>query len=173
MDDVAIRQATAADLPALHPLIERAYRGNTARLGWTHEADLLSGDRTSLKVLQEIVADPRQCLLVALIGEQPIGCVAVRDCGDGLAYLGQLCVEPTLQASGFGKRLIAAAEDCARDKLDANRIEMTVIESRLELIAYYARRGYEVTGERRAFPIALDPPLFMTVLEKPLVLAEA
>lgn len=46
---------------------------------------------------------------------------------------------------------------------------MTVIEQREELIAYYQRRGWRVTGERRPFPVPLDPPYFMTVLAKSLV----
>ena len=37
-------------------------------------------------------------------------------------------------------------------------MEMTVIASRDELIAYYERRGYALTGERRPFP--LDDPRF-------------
>lgn len=165
---LVIRAATSDDLDVVHPVIERAYRGDSARLGWTHEADLLDGARTTLSVLEAIVADPRQRLLVAWRDDVPIGCVAVADQGDGLAYLGQLCVEPALQAGGLGKLLILAAEDAAVERFDAERIEMTVIDSRSELIAYYGRRGYVETGERRDFPIALDPPLFMAVLEKPL-----
>lgn len=169
-----IRGARAADLAVLHPVIERAYRGDSARAGWTHEADLLEGPRTSLDVLEGIVADPAQRLLVAWHGRKLVGCVAVTDRGDGLAYLGQLCVEPALQGDGVGRLLINAAERTAAVTFVATRIEMTVIESRAELIAYYVRRGYKVTGERRDFPVRLDPPLYMTVLEKPLrVLADA
>ncbi|HWK34951.1 GNAT family N-acetyltransferase [Sphingomonas sp.] len=164
----SIRLATADDLPRLHPVIERAYRGESARVGWTHEADLLDGDRTSLDVLEDILAQPNQRLLVAERDGDLIGCVAVTGLANRLAYLGQLCVEPRLQAAGIGRVLIDAAEDCARRTFGADRIEMTVIERRTELIAYYLRRGYAVTGERRDFPIPIDPPLFMTVLEKAL-----
>ncbi|WP_294302868.1 GNAT family N-acetyltransferase [uncultured Sphingomonas sp.] len=163
-----IRGTTAADLALLHPVIERAYRGETARRGWTHEADLLTGPRTTGDVLAQIVSDPRQRLLSAWFGKRAVGCVAVADRGDRLAYLGQLCVEPELQAGGIGRQLIAATEATAVALFGADRIEMTVIESRAALIAYYLRRGYVATGERRDFPIPLDPPLFMTVLEKPL-----
>ena len=45
---------------------------------------------------------------------------------------------------------------------------MTVIEQRRELIAYYERRGYLLTAEKRAFPIPLDPPFWMVVLVKSL-----
>lgn len=168
MHDVTIRIARADDLPRLHPVIERAYRGEDARAGWTHEADLLGGARTELTVLESILEDPAARLLVALSGDTIIGCVQVSDVGADTAYLGLLCIEPRLQAAGLGRQLIAAAETCAREDFTARRIEMTVIENRVELVAYYERRGYVRTGERRDFPIPVQPPLFMTVLAKPL-----
>jgi len=170
----SIRTVRPTELAALHAVIERAYRGNSARAGWTHEADLLQGPRTSLDVLEGIVGDPAHRLLGAWRGDRVIGCVAIADRGGGLAFLGQLCVEPRLQAGGIGRALISAAERAAARCFGASRIEMTVIDSRAELIAYYVRRGYAVTGERRDFPLPVDPPLFMTVLAKPIgVLAAA
>lgn len=41
-----IAYATEKDIPALNILINSAYRGETSKLGWTTEADLLSGIRT-------------------------------------------------------------------------------------------------------------------------------
>lgn len=168
-----IRTAITTDLPALHALIERAYRGDSAKTGWTHEADLLGGQRTDLATLQEMIADPDQYLLVMLDQGAIIGCVAVTRKDAGTGYLGLLTVDPALQAAGHGRQLIAAAEDRARD-FGAGVMEMTVIASRAELIAWYERRGYAVTGERRPFP--LDAPGIMpktddlefVVLEKPL-----
>lgn len=169
MTELTIRPATTADLPRLHPVIERAYRGESARAGWTHEADLIvEGERTDPETLAAIIADPESRLVMALDGDTPIGCVHVADRGNGLAYLGLLCVDPTLQAAGLGRQLVGAAEATARDTFGCDRMEMTVIDKRAELIAWYERRGYVNTGERRDFPIALDPPLFMTVLVKPL-----
>ena len=165
---LTIRLATRDDLPALHPVIERAYRGETARAGWTHEADLVEGNRTDLPTLTAIVDDPKARMLIALQDDTPIGCVQVSDKGDGLAYLGLLCIDPRLQTGGFGKQLVAAAEDCAREVFGATRMEMTVIDVRRRLIAFYERRGYAVLGEKRDFPIPLDPPLFMDVLVKAL-----
>ncbi|HEU4819884.1 MAG TPA: GNAT family N-acetyltransferase [Qipengyuania sp.] len=161
-----IRPAALADLPALHAVIERAYRGDSARLGWTHEADLLSDTRTDLGTLQAIVADPAQVLLVLFEGRVPLGCVNVANRGEGTAYLGLLCIEPTRQGGHLGRQLIAAAESHARDAMRCHTIEMTVIEQRTELIAYYERRGWRRTGERRAFPVPLDPPYAMDVLAK-------
>jgi ribosomal protein S18 acetylase RimI-like enzyme len=163
---VTVRTASPADLSRLHPVIERAYRGDSAREGWTHEADLLSGERIGDATLQAMIADPAQILLIAEQGDVALGCVSLTARGDGLVYLGLLCVDPTRQAAGIGKAIIAAAEKVSRDVLDADRIEMTVIDSRVELIAYYERRGFARTGERRPFPVAVEPPLGMVVLEK-------
>lgn len=165
-ETLTVRIARPADIPRLHPVIERAYRGDSARQGWTHEADLLSGERTDDATLVAMTDDPGQILLIAEAGGTPVGCVSLAARGDGLVYLGLLCVDPTRQAGGIGKTIIAAAEKAARAQLDADRIEMTVIDSRVELIAYYERRGFVRTGERRPFPISLDPPLGMVVLEK-------
>lgn len=107
-------------------------------------------------------------MLLALDGEDLVGCVLLADQGGGLGYLGMLCVRPTLQAGGLGKQLIAAAEADARARFGADRMEMCVISRRAELIAYYERRGYARTGEVRPFPVAMDPPLALMVLEKPL-----
>ncbi|MEZ0241934.1 MAG: GNAT family N-acetyltransferase [Sphingomonas sp.] len=163
-----VRLASHLDLGQLHPLIERGYRGDSARLGWTHEADLVEGDRTDIATLQAIIDDPAQRLLVALEGDRVIGCVVIAHRGGGLAYLGMLCVDPVLQSAGIGRKLVSAAEEMARESFRARTIEMTVIENRTELIAWYRRQDYAPSGESRDFPVPLDPPLFMTVLVKPL-----
>jgi GNAT superfamily N-acetyltransferase len=165
MTSLAVRSANVGDLPALQPLIQRAYRGDDARAGWTHEADLLDGERIGVAELEAMIADPAERLLVGFDDDRMIGCVRVANSGGGLAYLGLLCVDPLLQAGGYGKQLIAAAEATARGEFEANRIEMTVIDRRAELIAFYERRGYAQVGTRD-FPVVVDPPLHMVVLEK-------
>ena len=147
------RAATAGDVSALHALIEGAYRGESARGGWTHEADLLEGPRTDPTQLAAFLADPAATILIAEDARGLAGCVLVVDRG-GCGYLGLLSVRPDAQTAGLGRALIAAAEDYARDVLGQVRIEMTVIRQRPELIAYYQRRGYALTGRTEPFPYA-------------------
>ena len=156
--EVSIRTATPADLDALLGLVHRAYRGDAARAGWTHEADLLDGQRTDAPALQEMLTDPWQRILVAEQDGTLAGCVNVEDRGDGTAYLGMLSIDPARQAAGLGRKLIEAAEAAAVELFGAAVMEMTVIRQREELIAYYERRGYARTGEERPFP--LDDPRF-------------
>jgi len=147
-----IRPATRADIRALHALVESAYRGDSARLGWTHEADLLDGQRTDPESLTAIIDDPDEQILVALDGSDIIGCVQIARKEHGTSYLGLLSVDPRRQATGLGKQLITAAERAAATHFGAHAIEMTVIKQRTELIDYYFRRGYSPTGEERPFP---------------------
>jgi predicted N-acetyltransferase YhbS len=150
---IDIRPAHFTDVSALHHLVESAYRGDSARKGWTHEADLLGGQRTDIEALTEIIADKDQRILIAISGDGVIGCVQVNRKDAETAYLGLLSVAPDLQANGLGKSLILAAEDFAKSEFASTRMEMTVIRQRRELIAYYERRAYALTGETRPFPL--------------------
>jgi len=176
-DTLAITIATPTDAPALKNLLEAAYRGDSARQGWNHEADILDDERIGIEELDAMLADPAVTILTARDDGALIGCVAVTrkdvHTGGGLGYLGMLCVLPTLQSGGLGRRLLDAAEDHGR-AIGIARMEMTVIDSRESLVAWYVRRGYAFTGETRPFhelrPADADtgPQITFVVLEKPL-----
>ena len=156
MSDLGIRRATRDDIARLQPFVHAAYRGDSARKGWTHEADLLDGQRIDTEALSAMIDDPAHVVIMAEQHGQLVGCVQVNDKGNGLTYLGMLSVDPDRQGAGLGRRLIAAAEAEARSTFKASRMEMTVIVQRTELIDWYVRCGYRKTGETRPFP-ATDP----------------
>lgn len=166
----AFRIAEPADAPAIRALVERAYRGDSARAGWTHEADLLGGDRTSLDEVCAIIAAPDKFAVLGELAGTLAASVTVTDLGDGLCYLGMLAVDPALQAGGLGRALMAEAEAQAVRRFGARVMEMTVIAPRAELIAYYERRGYRRTGETRPFPMEVPEAasFSMVVLEREL-----
>jgi GNAT superfamily N-acetyltransferase len=166
-----MRVGTVADIPALHALIESAYRGNAARGGWTHEADLLTGQRTDPGQLAAFLADPATLILMAEREGVLLGCVLVTDWGES-AYLGLLSVAPRAQAAGLGSALLAAGEAQARAWGRA-KIEITVVNRRPELIAWYERRGYTLAGRSEPFPyshgefgVGLRDDLVLEVMEK-------
>lgn len=156
---ITIRDADSADLEMLTALIQGAYRGDSARGGWTHEADLLGGQRIDAEMLSRLLADPAADLLVAMTpagagaGEgAPAGCVHLKKQADGRVAIGLLTVRPDLQAQGLGRQLLCAAERRAAGTRGAAATVMFVIRQRAELIAYYERRGYRPTGETAPFP---------------------
>jgi N-acetylglutamate synthase-like GNAT family acetyltransferase len=73
------------------------------------------------------------------------GCVFV-ELHDKCAYLGLLSVDPSRQKTGLGRRLVAAAEEFARE-MGAHRMELTVVNLRTELPPYYRKLGYAEIGE--------------------------
>lgn len=156
MSELVVRTAAKDDVARLQPFVHSAYRGDTARRGWTHEADLLDGQRIDAEALSAMIDDPAHVVLMAERQGELVGCVQVNGKGDGLAYLGMLSVDPDRQGCGIGRQLIAAAEAEARSAFKATRMEMTVIVQRAELIDWYIRCGYQPTGETRPFP-ATDP----------------
>jgi ribosomal protein S18 acetylase RimI-like enzyme len=151
MPPLNLRPAAPPDIPALHALVESAYRGDSARRGWTHEADLLDGQRIDTARLGAILDDPHETILLGHHSDQLVACVQVTLGPHARAYLGLLSIAPQRQAEGLGKHLILAAEMHARAH-GALVMEMSVIKQRAELIAYYTRRGYKDSGKRAPFP---------------------
>jgi ribosomal protein S18 acetylase RimI-like enzyme len=152
MTDPTFRVATADDAQAVVSLVESAYRGDSSRSGWTTEADLLDGQRTDFDaVLATISADDRLVLL-ALEGEQLLGCCELRRLPDNAGYFGMFAVVPTLQGGGVGKLILAEAERRVGELWGAERMEMTVLAQREDLVSWYVRRGYRRTGLTEPFP---------------------
>lgn len=152
MTDILIRDATPADIPALHRLIESAYRGEASRAGWTTEADLLDGQRTDPDDLAAILADPAQAMLTAWRGDELVGCVLIANRGEGTGYFGMLSVSPTGQGGGLGRRLVEAAHAAMAERYGARRVRISVFPQRDSLIGWYRRLGYASTGETLPFP---------------------
>jgi GNAT superfamily N-acetyltransferase len=148
----SFRLADAADIPAVVSLVQAAYRGEASRAGWTHEADLLGGQRLDADMLAELLDEPGSAVLVAEDNRGLAACCHLRQPDDdGTATLGLFAVDPQRQAQGIGRQVLEAALDMA-SSWGAHRLAIEVIDLRHELIAWYARRGFEPTGEVRPFP---------------------
>lgn len=176
LEETPLRRATASDAPALTALINSAYRGEVSKQGWTTEADLVGGTRMAVEALIPMIAHPDHAFLIFEREGQVVASVFLQR-REGRAYLGLFSVSPREQSRGWGKRLLAAAEQFVAREWKLPRIEMTVIRQRPELIAWYARRGYSDTGRREAFEVdderfgvPLVPGLEFVLLEKVLPL---
>ena len=149
--ELAFRAATAADIPAVVALVESAYRGESGLRGWTTESNLLDGQRTDAQDVGEAIERPDSLVLLAERDGALVACCHLEK-QDGAAYFGMFAVDPARQTGGVGKQVIAHAEQLARTRWGVNRMRMTVIVQREELIAFYERRGYARTGQFKPFP---------------------
>lgn len=150
-----MRIAVAQDVSAIAGLIESAYRGDVSRQGWTTEAALFAGNRTSVSEVSSLLAEQDTRFVVAIEGSCLVGCAVIRN-ESGIGYFGMFAVSPTLQGEGLGKQILFFAEKMARELWSCQSMSMTVISIREELIAFYLRRGYRATGEK-PFPFDKEP----------------
>lgn len=151
-----ISKAVVEDAPALDKLVNSAYRGDSSRQGWTTEADLLDGTRTDSAAIKELIESSDITILKYVESNEILACVELKKESNKL-YLGMLTVKPSLQGKGIGKELLKAAEEEGK-KQKCSSIFMTVISVRKELIDWYLRHGYQLTGERK--PFAFNDPRF-------------
>ncbi|MER6711572.1 MULTISPECIES: GNAT family N-acetyltransferase [unclassified Streptomyces] len=145
------RDATDADVDELVALIESAYRGDSSRVGWTTEADILEGQRTDPEGVLAVIKSPDSRLVTVEREGRIVACCQLEHRGDH-AYFGMFAVSPALQGAGLGKVIIAEAERQARESWGVKEMHMTVISVRDDLIAWYERRGYRRTGRMTPFP---------------------
>lgn len=144
--------STIADAATLTLLVNTSYRGDSSKKGWTTEAHLLSGNRIDEETMAQYLDTPDVTILKYTDNTEQIqACVYLEDKRDKL-YLGMLSVNPELQAGGIGRQLLDAAELFALEK-GISLIMITVISTRVELIAWYQRRGYKATGVELPFHV--------------------
>lgn len=164
------RVARPADVPALAGLVNRAYRPEPGEAGWTHEAHLVAGPRTTVAQVHALLAAPASTLLVGHRQEHVVACVQV-EVGSDSSYVGMLAVDPAFQGKGVGTQMLEFAERYAVAVQGAGRLVMTVVSHRKELVSFYLRRGYQLNGRVHAFPayagIPKQPGLELVELDKP------
>lgn len=147
-----IRPAVPGDRDAIVAIVAAAYRGTGGRTGWTSEDHLLGGQRADAEMVQEILDDDRSVLLVAEVDGAVRGCIQLEPLPDDGAHFGLFAVDPTLQSGGVGGALLTAVETIAGQRWGCSWMQLEVLRQRVDLIAWYARRGYEPTGETLPFP---------------------
>jgi GNAT superfamily N-acetyltransferase len=149
---LTVRPATVADAEAVAALVHSAYRSEESRRGWTTEADLVGGQRADPAMIRHVVGLPDDVVLTAVdADDRPFACCHLER-RDDAAYLGMFAVRPGAQGQGVGRAMLRAAEGYARDRWGSVRVEITVLNHRPELMAWYERCGFRATGESHPFP---------------------
>jgi len=133
LNNQRLRVAQLADADAITRLINAAFQV---------ESFFKRGDRLDLPEVQARFAKGR--FILAEHDGVIIGCVYVEP-GAERAYIGLLSVEPSLQGSGLGRRLMTAAEEYCR-AAGCGFVDLRVVNLRAELPPFYRKLGYEQTG---------------------------
>ena len=148
-------KAELVDAEAVAQLVNSAYRGESSRKGWTTEADILDGLRTTTQELGKIIKRTDAFILIGVLKDEIVAticCEWQELAGKDTVRFGMIAVKPTRQNKGYGKALIKAAEAVCLREWRVVGFHMAVISIRHELIAFYERLGYVRTGEFKDFP---------------------
>jgi ribosomal protein S18 acetylase RimI-like enzyme len=106
---LTFRKADSQDVHFLFGFINSAYRGDSAREGWTFESDLVGGLRITIEEIHVIINSVDEFLLLAMIGPEIVASILVRDEGQCM-YIGILAVKPDYQNQGIGWKLMSEVE---------------------------------------------------------------
>lgn len=132
-EELRIRDAEAADIPALVQLINAAF---------VVEQIAIEGERVDPDRVRGYMNGGRFLLLedASLL----LGCVYV-ELRSGQGYVGLLSVDPLRQGQGLGRRLMAATEQYFSAR-GCNTVSLRIISARPELLRFYAKLGFQETG---------------------------
>ncbi len=141
---IDLRFATESDLPTLMALINRAF----AVENFFKYSERLNPEQT-----RDYFESGH--FLISEQNGQIAGCIFVEVKGER-GYFGLLAVDPIRQKIGLGARLVSAAEEYARER-GALHMDMTIVNLRAELPAYYEKLGYTVSGTEEIPPEMIGP----------------
>lgn len=128
-----IHQAGPADVEMLVSLINAAF---------VVEQIAIEGDRVDREKIQTYMKAGK--FLLVEDGPAIPGCVYVERRG-ARGYLGLLSVDPAQQKRGLGRVLTAAAERHLQEA-GCCAVDLRVISARAELLTFYGKLGYTITG---------------------------
>jgi N-acetylglutamate synthase-like GNAT family acetyltransferase len=129
------RTATTDDVDHLVGFINRAF----ARDNYFKRTE-----RTSHELMTKDMAKGRFLLLER--DDNLLGAVYVEILAGDRGYIGTVAVNPDQQHQGIGRRLMAMAEAWCGEH-GCRVFDVSVISLRPELVEWYGRLGYRVTGE--------------------------
>ena len=120
---------------------------SAARRLFIEYADFLGVDLCFQNFQQELdglpgeYASPSGRLLLAIDNEQAVGCVAVRDLGDGICEMKRLYIRPGHRGKGLGRCLAEAIIAAAR-AIGYKKMRLDSLTSLKEAAGLYRRLGF-------------------------------
>ena len=142
---ISVRRWIGADLPTIQRLLLETWLD--AYSPFIPRADLVGylHTRYSQSELEALFANPDVTGLVAEVDGAVAGYAKLYYArAEQRFYMHQLYVLPARQGLGLGHRLMACAEDRARE-LGADRIWLGVMVKNARAVAWYRKMGYTVT----------------------------
>lgn len=116
----------------------------------------LTGYEEELSALPERYAEPEAVLLLGFLGDEAVGCVAVKQRRDrpGDCEMKRLWTEPAARGTGMGKALIEVAMAWSRQQGATTLLLDTVAAAMPDAVRLYRRMGFVETERHNANPVS-------------------
>jgi ribosomal protein S18 acetylase RimI-like enzyme len=134
VEEIRIRAATAADVPAIVDIVDRAYRHYIVRIG-----------KPPGPMLDDYLARVSEDLVWVLQDGPAIAGILVLLTAPEYLLLDNIAIAPERQGRGMGRRLLAFAESEALRR-GYREIRLYTHQTMIENQRLYASIGYEETG---------------------------
>lgn len=141
-----IPAASGGEIPAVRELMREYAQSLGVDLAYQNFEE-------ELRSLPGEYAPPRGTLLLALRGDDPAGCVAIRPLAENFCEMKRLYVRPAWRSTGLGKRLIAAALDDAR-RAGHKFVRLDTLPTMTAARQLYASLGFRPIAPYYDSPIA-------------------
>jgi GNAT superfamily N-acetyltransferase len=151
--------AQATDIAAL---INAAFRSEPSGQTWLTDDQDKRTDMLSVKDIQNTLSSPSTPILIGTKASSPelmavclLKAPGTCDKTAGTpakSWLAMLAVDPKYHGRGYGLAMLKQVEVFAKEKWDAKRVELNVVNTRVELRAWYGKNGYQPTGQTMDFP---------------------
>lgn len=136
MMQIKFIRAGLEDADCLIDLRNRAFYSDFLQFGFC-PAYGISNESMRQRITERVV-------YLILCDEQPVGCISVRDCGEGHYHLGTLCVVPEFEHRGIGQQALKYVEAAFPD---AVLWDLVTPVSKTRNHRFYMQSGFEITGE--------------------------
>jgi len=140
LNDMTLRAATEADIPAIVAIIHAAFEEYDGAIDPPSGAHKESAEKIRAKLATDHA-------VLALLGGRAVACVLYRDEGTYM-YFGRLAVLPRYRGRGIAAALIEQVEARARES-GLPRVRLGVRVALPRQRARYERLGYRVIEQRR------------------------
>lgn len=132
---ITLRQA---DTPVHVEIVRALFREYAEAIGTNLE---YQGFTRELDALPNPYMPPKGALLLAHVGAEIAGCVALRPIDDGVGEMKRLYVKPAYRKSGLGQHLVQAVIDAACAAGD-HELRLDTLASMATAQALYCRLGF-------------------------------
>ena len=161
-ESLTFTTANPAQATEIAALINAAFRSEPSGQTWLTDDQDKRTDMLSVEDVQNTLSNPSTPILVGTVASSPelIAVCLLKAPGTcpktagtpAKSWLAMLAVCPKHHQRGYGLATLKEAEMFAVKRWDAKRMELNVVNTRVELRAWYGKHGYQATGQTMEFP---------------------